>query len=140
MSRETGWYRVRLYASGEWFIAKYENEADNSMIKGVNWWVPTYASPFSVEDLYEIDETPINPVPADDWISTKDSLPGMGTPILAIDIYKRNYQFPVSIYRTADPVSVFRWYDANDDSRFLWQVTHWKCIATETRVVEESEK
>ena len=137
MSRETGNYHCRVRSihfdnpDDAWSIQFY-NHDENAWRSDGEW--------ISEEDMlnsFEIHPVRVNPVPADDWISTKDSLPGMGTPILAIDIYKRNYQFPVSIYRTADPVSVFRWYDANDDSRFLWQVTHWKCIATETRVVEE---
>lgn len=133
VNRETGWYSnisTHLDKSNpdNWDINFYDGEDWQELdmqIPDSKFCVGRYIHP-----------TPVNPVPADGWISCKDKLPDMGAVVLAIDIYKRRYEFPVAMYRTAHPETVFKWYSANNDDIFYWQVTHWMEIQ-EPRMAKE---
>ena len=61
MSRESGWYRVKH--QGVWEFAEFES---SRIVQGGFWWLSSMNDPVAESDLDEIDETPVNPVPADE--------------------------------------------------------------------------
>lgn len=61
MSRETGWYRTRRGKA--WEFSYYES---CSKLQSAKWWINALGHSEKDDYFDEIDETPVNPVPADE--------------------------------------------------------------------------